>query len=240
MCWVQLLIDGSIGYNDYLEMLGLTMWVLYSKRQLMFLQLLVQLVWSVETLSTTKYHKHLLACYIMEYLKLNVHVPQWLMGRTVNDPLHARMIVIVLVNTQALDNDQLMVIYVQVQGACTVWSCLLQAILDQCHVSNCTATLRTTHRIYAMLWQWNEVLLFVSIEGLPCLATIWDHMVKRGKLIVDLCLKTSMLISWTTKSNRRGVRCTGDCEFVWYLFVPFLLGSPLSKRRTRIEQPSTS
>ena len=43
---------------------------------------------------------------------------------------------IVLVNTQALDNDQSMVIYVQVHGARTVWCCLLQAILDQCHMSN--------------------------------------------------------------------------------------------------------
>ena len=53
--------------------------------------------------------------------------------------------------------------------------------------------------------------------------TIQDRIRKQGKLIADLCLETYVLISWMTKSNRRGVTCTGDYGFVWYLFVPLFV-----------------
>ena len=52
---------------------------------------------------------------------------------------------------------------------------------------------------------------------------IRDQVATGRKLIVDLYLEACILISWMTKSNRRGVTCTGDYGFVWHPFVPLFV-----------------
>ena len=52
---------------------------------------------------------------------------------------------------------------------------------------------------------------------------IREHVMNRGKRIVNLCLGIHMLIYWMTKANRRGVTCTEKYGFVWYLFVPLFV-----------------
>ena len=66
-------------------------------------------------------------------------------------------------------------------------------------------------------------LFQLTILYMHVVQTDGEYVMKRGKLTLDLCLGTRILISWMTKANRRGVTCTGEYGFVWYLVVPLFV-----------------
>ena len=65
----------------------------------------------------------------------------------------------------------------------------------------------------------------LTILYMHVVQTDMEYVMKRGKLTLDLCLGTRILISWMTKANRRGVTCTGEYGFVWYLVASVLVKS---------------
>ena len=66
-------------------------------------------------------------------------------------------------------------------------------------------------------------LFQLTILYMHVVQTDGEYVMKRGELTLDLCLGTRILISWMTKANRRGVTCTGEYGFVWYLVVPLFV-----------------